>query len=80
MTPKEKAIELVNEYLEQVRFSMEDCSFTYRGDVYLIATKRTAKQCSLIAVDEMIQQFKNKCCESANIRYWQEVKQEIQVL
>jgi hypothetical protein len=80
MTPKEKAIELVNEYLEQVRFSMEDCSFTYRGDVYLIATKITAKQCAIIAVNEIIKTMWHTHKNEIEYRYWQEVEQEILAL
>ena len=77
MTPKEKAKELFDkyyivcqEYTEEIQCSIQ------------------AKECALIAVDEIIQQwevidtyiadFGGKLNQS--IRYWQEVKQEIQAL
>ncbi len=42
-----------------------------------ILTKHTAKQCALIAVDEIIKQsMDNEYSE----RYWQQVKQEIEKL
>jgi hypothetical protein len=61
MTPKEKAEALVDKMLNNQSFS---------EDIY------DAKQCALIAVDEIIEQ-----CKDANFGgfglYWQEVKQEI---
>jgi hypothetical protein len=72
MTPKEKARELTN--------FMYDVDIKEDSEFKPLMKWSYAKRCALIAVDEMIQQFTNKCCESANIRYWQEVKQEIQVL
>lgn len=38
------------------------------------------KKCALIAVNELIEAFTNTCCESYNVRYWKEVKQEISEL
>lgn len=70
MTPKEKAIELVDNY---------DETLTY------LESKNKAKQCALIAVDEI-----NKVYESLDedadimfkkeLNYWQEVKKEIELL
>jgi hypothetical protein len=77
MTAKEKAKELFDkyyivcqEYTEEIQCSIQ------------------AKECALIAVDEIIQQwevidtyiadFGGKLNQS--LRYWQEVKQEIQAL
>jgi hypothetical protein len=54
MTPVEKAQDLLHNYEVQVRFSMEDCLFTYRDSDYGLAIKRTAKQCALIAIDEIL--------------------------
>jgi hypothetical protein len=71
MTPKEKAKELVDRM-----FGVQVDNQTF----HMYNTLETAKYSALIAVDEMIQQFTNKCCESANVRYWQEVKQEILAL
>jgi hypothetical protein len=77
MTPKEKAKELFDkyyivcqEYTEEIQCSIQ------------------AKECALIAVDEIIQQwevidtyiadFGGKLNQS--LKYWQEVKQEIEKL
>lgn len=59
MTPKEKAKELVEKY---------DSTLTY------LESKSKAKQCALIAVDEIIKEV------VLSTMYWQEVKQEIELL
>ena len=59
MTPKEKAKELVNKYLQ-----------IYDGRVI------QAKQCVLIAVDEMLKLDLQEIY--MNYEYYQEVKQEIE--
>jgi hypothetical protein len=77
MTPKEKAIELVNK-------------FTFQRESHEMYV---AKHCALICVDEILNQFigiHNKfkeakiidgdVKESANYIYWIEVKQEIEQL
>jgi hypothetical protein len=70
MTPKEKAEELVNKYL--------DAEFGIIQE-YIPNSLLVAKQCALIAVDEMIEQ-----CKDANFGgfglYWQQVKTEIEKL
>ena len=76
MTPKEKAKELVD------KFKLKHKFFT---DSFI---KTTAKQCALIAVDEIIEfmevdNFDSNTCYWANhskMQYWQEVKQEIENL
>ena len=70
MTPKEKAKELLGKY---------DETLTY------LESKSKAKQCALIAVDEI---FKTNTLEDRNCgfvplcekhkEYWQEVKEEIE--
>lgn len=60
MTPKEKAIELVDKMLNEQSNTEE---------IY------DAKQCALIAVDEIIESY-----NFVNKSYWQEVKQEIERL
>jgi len=63
MTPKEKSIELVNKYLQ-----------IYDGRVI------EAKKCALISVDEIIEvlnTFESIYIEMIDIKYWQEVKQEL---
>ena len=69
MNPKAKAKELVEKY---------DETLTY------IESKSKAKQCALIAVDEIINSLENYGKESDELqnmendfRYWQEVKQEL---
>jgi hypothetical protein len=60
MTPKEKAKQLV----ESMAFSCRECDYEAK-----------AKQCALIAVDEII---KTNPYKARN--YWQEVKKEIELL
>ena len=65
MTPKEKAIELVDKYV-----SLTD------GWVYGVQSWNYKKQCALIAIDEII-----KAAYWQSVKdYWQEVKQEIEKL
>jgi hypothetical protein len=70
MTPKEKAIELYNKFYN-----------TSSHPHHVESRKNNAKQCALIAVDEI---FKTGLLEGStlgiNKKYWQEVKQEIEAL
>jgi hypothetical protein len=74
MTPKEKAKELVDKFIEP---TMEFDEL----DGY-VEDKDNAKQCALIAVDEMIKQqqvqFENMVWSCVD--YWKNVKQEIENL
>ena len=67
MKPKEKAQELYGKMLE----------WQDHADIYIdrkiIST--SAKQCALIAVDEVIQSYKDSW-----LQYWKEVEQEIELL
>lgn len=68
MTPKEKAKELVDKFSD-----LED------GEMYI----GKAKQCALIAVDEIISEIEPSVSMDvieARIKYWEEVKQEIKKL
>ena len=68
MKAKEKAAELVEKY---------DETLTY------LESKSKAKQCALIAVDEilsMVDESMKGFLDSDIIRYWQECKQEIENL
>ena len=65
MTPKEKAIELVDKFKLKHKFFTN--SFI----------KTTAKECALIAVDEVMQKT---LWDKGEQRYWKEVKQEIEAL
>ena len=69
MTPKEKAIELYN------RFYMLECKI----ETYTTADTEYSVQCALIAVDYIIRLAK-RFRDPLVIKYWQEVKQEIEKL
>lgn len=60
MTPKEKAAELVEKFIQT------------NGNSFF------AKDCALIAVDEILKTF--DCTTPQSIDYWQEVKTEIENL
>jgi hypothetical protein len=68
MTPKEKAIELV----ESMAFSCRECDY-----------ENKAKECALIAVNEMLSWFKAHSYSNKNYDafvFYNEVKQEIEKL
>ena len=65
MTPQEKAKELVDRYLQYVE------AFSSKQQ------DENAKQCALIAVDEVITESMNN---EYSEKYWTEVKQEIEKL
>lgn len=72
MTPKEKAEELVNNFLETIPFADANVYEDWKKEM-----KNKAKECALIAVDEIL----NLIIGSQGvITYWQEVKQEIEKL
>jgi hypothetical protein len=73
MTPKEKAKDLFNKFIE---FAQDWDEL----DGYIV-NKYNAKQCALIAVNELIEQeqkYNNGSFYPSN--YWSEVKQEIDKL
>lgn len=80
MTPKEKAKELVDKYLP--------FGASYDYDVIADKTIMTydlgaSKQCALIAVDEILDMINKNDVDVWDIgilRYWQEVRQEIEKL
>jgi hypothetical protein len=68
MTPKEKAIELI----ESMAFSCRECDYESK-----------AKQCALVAVDEILKAVDNPdetYLMKHSVNYWTEVKQEIKNL
>ena len=75
MTPKEKAIELVHKF----------CSTT-EGYYKSKKNLRNAKQCTLIAVNEILDGYEFDSLDIEhkrimdNINFWDEVKQEIEKL
>jgi hypothetical protein len=78
MTPKEKAIELISKFKPFADYQEDDC-FNQIEKMLI-----NAKQCALIAVDE-IDNIYQKLTPKDNpyfylfqLEYWQEVKQEIE--
>lgn len=79
MTPKEKAKELVNRFLglEYVLFQHDGEPFTFpQGRINLYS----AKQCVLIAVDEILNVVPDNNGWQTKREYWLEIKQEIENL
>ena len=71
MTPKEKAKELFNKYYSYLKANL-------MHDEEAI---EDAKQCALIAVDELIEStLRFSVQENNNKDYWKKVKQEIKKL
>jgi hypothetical protein len=79
MTPKEKAIELVDRFIDYV-----NCWDDETADPNYTQAYNYAKQCALIAVDEIAKCTKYENQKFDNDRfsedYWQQVKQEIEKL
>jgi len=83
MTPKEKAIELVDKFYQLFPLKKDVISIygtlSWEYDNWV-----QAKQCALIAVDEIIEAnpiiFRLDNTIMSNKSYWQEVKQEIEKL
>jgi hypothetical protein len=74
MTPKEKANELVDKFYQTFPLTM-DLITTIRDLSWEYDSWNEAKQCALIAVDEIIEAGKD-VDEFANV-YWYKVKAEI---
>jgi hypothetical protein len=79
MTPKEKAIELVDKYRTYVRIADKYDYNVSEDEIHI------SKQCALIAVDEIINnnsKIPGLLTQDTmrNTWYWQEVKQEIEKL
>ena len=68
MTPKDKAEELI------VKMSTHD------RDIHPHCTHYIAKQCALIAVDEVLKFIHTDAFSYTSEEYWQEVKQELEKL
>ena len=74
MTPKEKALELIDKFQELNRSKISD---------YSRIEFPTAKQCALISVDEILKSNPTVIdCDKTelNYKYWTEVKKEIDEL
>ena len=80
MTPKEKAEELVIKMYQPLPASKE----AEKGKEHLYYNQyNAAKQCALIAVDEVISNIEPSVSMdviSARIKYWEQVKEEINKL
>ena len=72
MTPKEKALELVQ------RFTKIESFHIHERVVFMPLPE--AKQCALIAVDEIIEANPYKLSLEGKFNFWAEVKQEIEKL
>ena len=66
MTPKEKAKELIDKYYHLFSVELEN-TIDYRE----------AKNCALIAVDEILNEYNDFMQTREQFGYWEEVKQEI---
>ena len=83
MTPKEKAKELVNKYLDTlIHFPYIDTEDSICiGAGYMV--NACAKQCALVAVDEILKAVDNPdetYLMKNSVDYWQDVKNEIEKL
>ena len=76
MTPKEKAEELINKFIPHTKVFHEVLGWEEYID--------SAKECALIAVDEIINEVVNQKVPIYNydkvMDYWQQVKTEIEKL
>jgi hypothetical protein len=68
MTPKEKAEKLIDKYNE------------YIFDTALGGSNRRVKQCALIAVDEILELLPEIAFGNRVIKFYEQVKQEIEKL
>jgi hypothetical protein len=74
MTPKEKSEELFMIYVDKGMKQINPV-------INRVVRKEMAKQCALIAVEELIKSWDKDLYENCGAsEYWQEVKQEIQKL
>jgi hypothetical protein len=71
MTPKDYAIELVDRY-----YSVK----WHNGKKVCSITKQAAKDCALIAVDEIMELMSPMVHSKQAYDYWDDVKQEIEKL
>ena len=67
MTPKDKAIELYIKYID-----------AYNDRNLQVIDYKFAKQCALIAVDDIIKD--KKMFNQISVEYWEDVRQEIEKL
>jgi len=88
MTPKEKAEELVHKFYDYADSNYGTNRFEQNWYGNVLAgerkvRKKSAKQCALIAVDEILKAVDNPdetYLMKHSVNYWKEVKQEIEKL
>lgn len=83
MTPKEKAVELVDKFYQTTPNEAWYCPPVGSITSSNYSAWEQAKQCALIAVDEIIANIEPSTSMdviAARIKYWQEVKTEIEKL
>ncbi len=73
MTPKEKAEDLFMMYVNKGMSQIKPV-------INRVIRKEMAKQCALIAVDEIIKAMDNVMLPNPFKQYWNKVKQEIEAL
>jgi hypothetical protein len=84
MTPKEKAIDLVEKYHIKVKVTFIEHSIPSIVNAQMLFS--SAKKCALIAVDEIINETSPLelhplgTYTNPKIEYWEQVKQEIEKL
>ena len=82
MTPKEKAEQLVNYFMDitPVDYSINDSAKEVNKKA--LDDLRLCKQCAFIAVDEIFFALKYNLdgATSGSVKYWNEVKKEIEKL
>ena len=75
LTPKEKAEELVNKYIPHI------AGADRYNSTLGIYDNHISKQCALIAVDEILNEYPSQCpkdsYEMERHIFWQEVKEEL---
>jgi len=79
MTPKEKAEELVHKFKKYSYYPKTNNDMLFVNEL-----NNNAKQCALIAADEILSDYKNyllhENTEYKGLMYWKQVKQEIEKL
>jgi len=81
MAPKEKAMELVGKYFN-ASFNCKDCNMPYCDVRCTSLHESEAKQCAIIAVDEILNFQENLIVTEGSLayQYWIKVKAEIEKL
>ena len=82
MTPRKKAEELIDKFHIKVYVSFVENSIP--SVVNALMLYDSAKQCALLAVDELLNEYPAQCPENSyemeRHLFWKEVKQEIENL